>query len=126
MVADILRDKMHLQRNPDFQGRRKGILNPALLSIEDRNKLILKQPAYGHIICRCEMISEGEILDAIHRPLGGAFTGRREAQDESRYGAVPGRILFAENDGDSGKGTGRIHGSDYKGRRKLRTVGGDE
>ena len=70
MVAEILRDKMHLQKNPDFQGRRKGILNPALLSIEDRNKLILEQPAYGHIICRCEMISEGEILNAIHRPLG--------------------------------------------------------
>ena len=27
-------------------------------------------PAYGNIICRCEMITEGEILDAIHRPLG--------------------------------------------------------
>ena len=40
------------------------------LSIEERNELIQKQPAYGNIICRCEMISEGEILDAIHRPLG--------------------------------------------------------
>ena len=32
--------------------------------------MIKEQPAYGNIICRCEMISEGEILDAIHRPLG--------------------------------------------------------
>jgi len=32
--------------------------------------LIKKQPAYGTIVCRCEMITEGEILDAIHRPLG--------------------------------------------------------
>ena len=48
----------------------KGILNPATLSIEERNELIKKQPAYGNIICRCEMVTEGEILDAIHRTLG--------------------------------------------------------
>ena len=40
------------------------------LSIEERNALIKEQPAYGNIICRCEMISEGEIIDAIRRPLG--------------------------------------------------------
>lgn len=70
MVADILQQKMHFERNPDFDGTRKGILNPATLSIEERDELIKKNPAYGNIICRCEMISEGEILDAIHRPLG--------------------------------------------------------
>ena len=32
--------------------------------------LIEKNPAYGKIICRCETITEGEIIDAIHRPLG--------------------------------------------------------
>ena len=34
------------------------------------NQLIKEHPEYGNIICRCEMITEGEILDAIHRPLG--------------------------------------------------------
>ncbi len=29
-----------------------------------------KNPAYANMICRCESISEGEILDAIHRPVG--------------------------------------------------------
>ena len=38
--------------------------------MEERNLLIREKPAYGNMICRCEMISEGEILDAIHRPLG--------------------------------------------------------
>ena len=70
MVAELLREKMNLFQNPDFIGTRKGILNPAELSIEERNELIRQNPAYGNIICRCEMISEGEILDAIHRPLG--------------------------------------------------------
>ena len=32
--------------------------------------LIRSNPAYANVICRCEMVTEGEILDAIHRPLG--------------------------------------------------------
>lgn len=70
MVADIMKDKMNLKNKTDFIETRKGILNPNTLSFEDRNKLIRENPAYGNIICRCEMISEGEIIDAIHRPLG--------------------------------------------------------
>lgn len=70
MVADILQEKMGLEPNPDFNGSRKGILNPEELSKEERIELIKKDPAYGNIICRCEMVTEGEILDAIRRPLG--------------------------------------------------------
>lgn len=70
MVAGILQEKLGLEPNPDFNGNRKGILNPEELSKEERIKLIKEQPAYGNIICRCEMVTEGEILDAIRRPLG--------------------------------------------------------
>ena len=37
---------------------------------EEREALIKENSAYSVIVCRCEMITEGEILDAIHRPLG--------------------------------------------------------
>lgn len=70
MMAGLIREKLGLQKNPEFKGERKGVLNAAQLSIEERNALIARQPAYGNIICRCEMISEGEILDAVRRPLG--------------------------------------------------------
>lgn len=70
MVGNLLKEKMSLESNPDFNGKRKGVLDPKMLSKEDRAKLIRENPAYGNIICRCEGISEGEILDAIHRPLG--------------------------------------------------------
>jgi glycerol-3-phosphate dehydrogenase len=70
MVAQMVAEKLDLAPNPDFSGERKGILRPDTLSMEERNELIRSNPAYGNIICRCEMISEGEILDAIHRPLG--------------------------------------------------------
>ena len=70
MVADILKEKLNLEENPNFIGTRKGILDPNTLSLEERNQLIKEQPAYGNIICRCEMITEVEIIDAIRRPLG--------------------------------------------------------
>lgn len=70
MVAGLVSSKLNLEKNDKYNGKRKGILHPDSLSIEERNELIKKEPAYGNIICRCEMITEGEILDAIHRPLG--------------------------------------------------------
>lgn len=70
MVADIAAQILSLEKNPDFISTRKGILRPETLTIEERNELIQAHPEYGNIICRCEMITEGEIMDAIHRPLG--------------------------------------------------------
>ncbi len=69
-VAGLVRDRLSLKEKADFKEERKGILRPSELSMEEQNALIQKNPAYGNIICRCEMITEGEILDAIHRPLG--------------------------------------------------------
>ena len=70
MVAGILKDKMGLREKEIFIAKRKGILNPNTLSKEERAALIRENPAYGNIICRCEMITEGEIIDAVRRPLG--------------------------------------------------------
>jgi glycerol-3-phosphate dehydrogenase len=41
------------------------------LSDEEQMALIKEDPRFGRIICRCEMITEGEIIDAIHRKCGG-------------------------------------------------------
>lgn len=70
MVVDRVKEMLNPEINDKFNPIRKGILHPDTLTLEERNELIKKQPAYGNIICRCEMITEGEILDAIHRPLG--------------------------------------------------------
>lgn len=40
------------------------------LPIEQKQALIRKNPLYGRIICRCETITEGEIVDSIHSPCG--------------------------------------------------------
>lgn len=70
MVAQIIRDKMGLEEKPDFISTRKGIVRSDTLSRAERAALIRENPAYGNIVCRCEMITEGEIIDAVRRPLG--------------------------------------------------------
>lgn len=69
-VAGILKVKLGLIEKENFISTRRGILDPKTLSMKERNALIRENPAYGNIICRCEMITEGEIIDAIRRPLG--------------------------------------------------------
>ncbi|MBO6242822.1 MAG: NAD(P)/FAD-dependent oxidoreductase [Butyrivibrio sp.] len=70
MVGDMIKDMLSLEEKENWQGTRKGITRTEGLSVEEMNELIKKNPAYGTIVCRCESITEGEILDAIHRPLG--------------------------------------------------------
>lgn len=69
-VAELVQSILHLPENPDFNPRRKGILDPKTLSFAERTALVQKNPAYGQIICRCETVTEGEIVDAIHRVPG--------------------------------------------------------
>ena len=70
MAAGIAAERLHLEAKPDFDPTRRGILDPKTLPPEERNELIRKNPAYGQIICRCESVTEGEIIDAIHRVPG--------------------------------------------------------
>ena len=37
---------------------------------EEREEAVKENPLYGNIVCRCEMVTEAEIVDAIRRPLG--------------------------------------------------------
>ena len=57
------------EKNPDFDPHRQGIPRLAKLPDAERAAYIEKNPAYGEIVCRCEEISRGEIVDALHRPI---------------------------------------------------------
>lgn len=70
MVRDIVAEKLQPKMNPSFNPVRKGIRRFADMSIEEKREMLKKRPEYGRIVCRCEYVTEGEILDAIRRPLG--------------------------------------------------------
>lgn len=73
-VADMVNDFLMPEEKEEFVAERKGIRSMALASEDERRRLIQENPAYANVVCRCEMVTEGEILDAIHRPLGATTT----------------------------------------------------
>ncbi len=69
-VAELVQGIYQVEKKADFKATRKGIPNVAEASFSERQELIKKNPAYANVVCRCEVVTEGEIMDAIHRPLG--------------------------------------------------------
>ncbi|MBW9157596.1 NAD(P)/FAD-dependent oxidoreductase [Clostridium tagluense] len=70
MVADIVIGKLTPEKNSEFNPIRQGIRKFREMSNEERKEIIKEIPEYGKIICRCETVTEGEIIDSIRRPLG--------------------------------------------------------
>jgi glycerol-3-phosphate dehydrogenase len=69
MAVEILKETMEVKPNPTFNPKRRVSPELAALTLEERAKLIRAYPAYGRIVCRCEVISEGEIIAAIKSPI---------------------------------------------------------
>lgn len=69
-LAKLIAEKAGAQEKTDFIDERKGFIRITKLSPEERNVLIAERPEYGRIVCRCEEVTEGEIEDAIRRPVG--------------------------------------------------------
>ena len=59
-----------LEEKADYDDTREAPVRFRHMTDEERAELIKKNPAYGRIICRCETITEGEIIDAIKAPAG--------------------------------------------------------
>ena len=69
-IVEKLRKTQKVDEKKDFQETRKDIPNIASMDQAEAAALIAENPAYGTIICRCVKVTEGEIIDAIRRPLG--------------------------------------------------------
>lgn len=69
-VAKQVAAKLHANKNNGYVSSRKGIPCFAKMSDGDREALIAANPLYGKIVCRCENVTEGEIVDSIRRPVG--------------------------------------------------------
>ncbi|MDM0460798.1 NAD(P)/FAD-dependent oxidoreductase [Clostridium perfringens] len=68
-VVNMIKDKLDLIEKKNFKKTREKIARFADLSLEEKNRLIKEKPAYGHMVCKCEFVTEGEIVEAIHRPI---------------------------------------------------------
>lgn len=66
-AVELLSEFMELRAKSDFVAERRSVHWFRNLPIEEKNEIIKKHPEFAKIVCRCELVTEGEILDAIRR-----------------------------------------------------------
>jgi len=70
MVASILQQEgLKMELKKDFNPIRKAPPIPREMDMAERKKLVERDGRYGRIVCRCEEVTEGEIVDAIHSKI---------------------------------------------------------
>ena len=70
VINMILKIAGGFESNPTFNPNRRPIIHFMELSNEEKIAIIKEDPRYGRVICRCESITEGEIVDIINRKAG--------------------------------------------------------
>lgn len=90
MAIDKLSKIQEVHKNKDFIPTRAGVPRLSKMTEQERNALIEMRPEYGEIVCRCEEISKGEILDAIHAPLPALTTDAIKRRTRAGMGRCQG------------------------------------
>lgn len=65
VVEELVAKRLKLKKKDKFDPYRKAEYFFEQLSVDEKNELIKKDEKYGRIVCRCEQITEGEIVNAI-------------------------------------------------------------
>lgn len=70
LVAGLVRERLGLRERAGWVGTRHAAPDVSRLSLDEWDELCARDGRYGNVICRCRRVSEAQIVDAIHRPLG--------------------------------------------------------
>lgn len=68
--VEMIKEVLPLHLNTTYNPCRRKVIRMNNLTIDEKNEIIKKDNRFGTIICRCENISLGEIVDSIHRNCG--------------------------------------------------------
>jgi L-2-hydroxyglutarate oxidase LhgO len=91
MVCETIVNNLNAKLRRNFKDSRRDVFRFRELPNEERQSLIKVDKKYGNILCTCQMITEGEIVDCIRRPLGA----RTLEGIQRRTGATLGRCKGA-------------------------------
>ncbi len=69
-ITDVIVGNFKAGENPDFVFKRRDYFRFQELTDEEKNQAIQFDSRFGHMICTCANVTEGEIVNAIRRPLG--------------------------------------------------------
>jgi len=97
MTVEILKDQgLKLVSKANFMPRRKKRPHFRDLSHKEKDDMVKVNPAWGKIICRCEMVTEAEIINAIRRPLGATTLDGIKRRTHAMSGPCQGSFCSAK------------------------------
>ena len=70
LVCETITSNINCKLKKDFIDKRRDFYKFREMSNEERNSIIKLDKRYGKVICLCNLVTEGEIVDSIRRPLG--------------------------------------------------------
>ncbi|WP_105616593.1 NAD(P)/FAD-dependent oxidoreductase [Vallitalea okinawensis] len=79
-----------MEENENFIATRKKFIRFNELTDEEKAEVIKEDPRYGRVICRCETVTEGEIVDSIHRNAGATTVKGVKKRTRSGMGRCQG------------------------------------
>ena len=97
LVHEVMTPTLGLVKKASFSGVRKGIVRPSELSGKEVDALIEGDERYGRVICQCNRVSEGEIVEAIRlgaRTLDGVKFRTRAGFGRCQGGFCTDKILM--------------------------------
>ena len=69
-AISMIKECINLVEKKDYNPRRRPLYRVNNLTLEEREALIKKDPRFGQMVCRCEQVTMGEVVDCIHRSCG--------------------------------------------------------
>lgn len=95
IVSETIVEDLKCGENKNFVDKRREFYRFRDLSMEERNELIKLDSRYGKIICICNQITEGEIVDSIRRPLGARTVEGIKRRTSATFGDCNGAYCIS-------------------------------
>ena len=118
VVVEAIGQEMYLRKKSNWNGKLPKKVAFNRMTASEKQRAIAKNKLYGRVICRCETVTEGEIVDAIHELVGartvdgvkrrtragmgrcqGGFCGPRVTQILARELGIPVESVLKERQG---------------------------
>jgi glycerol-3-phosphate dehydrogenase len=89
-IAGMAAARLQPAIKQSHQKERAGIKRFHSLTSKEQAELIRENPAYGNVVCRCETVTEAEIVEAIRRPVGARDLDALKRRTRAQMGRCQG------------------------------------
>ena len=90
IVCETIVNNLNCVLKKDFVDKRREFYRFRYLSNSERNDIIKSNKNYGRVVCYCQKVTEGEIIDSIRRPLGARTLEGIKRRTEVTFGSCNG------------------------------------